>query len=127
MCADLLARTEVVRGDHEAARRHSLAALEVKRRLNDGLGAAMCLDVIDAAAVAAGHAERAARLLGLAQQQGNTLGQRQHGIPGWVAEREACERPARRCWAIGPGACGTAYGEGHTLAWDTGIACALGH
>ncbi|MFJ9119548.1 ATP-binding protein [Streptomyces sp. NPDC102394] len=121
----LLARTELVRGDHEAARRRSLAALEVKRRLNDRLGTAMCLDVIAAAAVAAGHAERGARLLGLAQQQWNTLGQPQLGLPEWVAEREKCEREARG--AIGPGAYETAYEEGRALAWDMGIAYALGH
>ncbi|MFJ9721937.1 hypothetical protein ACIRP3_04225 [Streptomyces sp. NPDC101209] len=84
----------------------------------------MCLDVIAAAAVA-GHAERGARLLGLAQQQWNTLGQPQLGLPEWVAERERCEREARG--AIGPGAYETAYDEGRALAWDTGIAYALGH
>ncbi|WP_458248828.1 hypothetical protein [Streptomyces sp. MAI_2237] len=79
----------------------------------------------DALTLLTERAAEAVPALGLAQQQWNTLGQPQLGLPARVAEREKCEREARG--AIGPAAYETAYDEGRTLAWDMGVAYALGH
>lgn len=121
----LLARAELARGHHEAARHLGRAALEVKQRLNDRLGVAMCLDVIAAATAAGGLGERAARLLGMAQQLWDTLGKPQLGLPEWVAARERCETQARL--AVGDRAYEAAYEAGRTATWPTGVAYALNY
>ncbi|MEV0603315.1 regulator [Streptomyces sp. NPDC050315] len=119
----LLARAELARGHHAAARHRGRAALEVKHGLNDCLGMAMCLDVMAAATAGAGLGERAARLLGLAQQLWDTLGKPQLGLPDWVAARERCEQQIRQ--AIGDHAYEAAYEAGRAATWDAGMAYAL--
>ncbi|MEU6114557.1 NB-ARC domain-containing protein [Streptomyces sp. NPDC047117] len=121
----LLARAELSRGHNTAAQHRGQAVLEVKQRLNDRLGVAMCLDVIAAATAAAGLGERAARLLGMAQQLWDTLGQPQLGLPDWVAARERCETQART--AIGDRSYEAAYQAGRAVPWEAGMAYARSH
>ncbi|MGP3776384.1 ATP-binding protein [Streptomyces sp. SDT5-1] len=120
----LLARADLARGHHTAAHHRGQAILEVKQRLNDRLGVAMCLDLLAAATAAAGLGERAARLLGLAQQLWDTLGRPQLGMPAWVAARELSEKQARA--AIGNHLYETAYETGRAATWDAGMTYALG-
>ncbi|MFC6064143.1 ATP-binding protein [Streptomyces ochraceiscleroticus] len=119
----LLARAELARGHHAAAQHRGRAALEVKQRLNDRLGVAMCLDVIAAATAAAGLGERAAHLLGLAQQLWDTLGKPQLGVAEWVAARERCEKQVRM--VIGEHAYEAAYEAGRAATWDAGLTYTL--
>ncbi|MCF3120168.1 hypothetical protein IPZ68_10705 [Streptomyces arenae] len=119
----LLARADLAQGRHAAAYHRGQAVLMVKQRLNDRLGVAMCLDLIAAAAAAAGPGERAARLLGLAQQLWDTLGRPQLGLPEWVAVRERSEQQARA--AIGDRRFEAAFEAGHAATWDAGMAYAL--
>ncbi|MGY0492539.1 ATP-binding protein [Streptomyces sp. WG-D5] len=119
----LLARADLAQGHHAAAHHRGQAILKVKQRLNDRLGVAMCLDLIAAATAAAGRGERAARLLGLAQQLWDTLGRPQLGLPAWVAARERSEEQARA--AIGDHLYETAYEKGRAATWDAGMAYAL--
>ncbi|MFI8996692.1 ATP-binding protein [Streptomyces sp. NPDC053542] len=113
------AQAELARGRTADARRYARSALEVKRRLRDGLGTAMSFDVLAQVAVADGRCEPAARLLGLAQQRWDTLGRHQIGIPAWVAARRACEQRARA--ALGDDAYRLAFRAGYESDPDTGI------
>ncbi|WP_055703053.1 MULTISPECIES: ATP-binding protein [Streptomyces] len=119
----LLARADLAQGHHTAAHHRGQAILKVKQRLNDRLGVAMCLDLIAAATAVADPGERAARLLGLAQQLWDTLGQPQLGLPEWVAVRERSEKQTRA--AIGDHRYEAAYEAGHAATWDAGMTYAL--
>ncbi|POX37885.1 hypothetical protein C3486_26035 [Streptomyces sp. Ru73] len=110
-------------GRTEEAADHARTALEGKRRLHDSLGIALVVDLLASVAVASGHAERAAWLLGSAEQIWHTLGVPQVGQPELVAAREKCEAQARRL--LGNDAYQSAFDAGHHAAPDTGIAYAL--
>lgn len=83
------------RGEFDAAATHARDALQVKRQLRDGLGVALLLDLLAAADVARGRAERAARLLGSAGRLWPVIGTPQLSSPGLEAARQECERQAR--------------------------------
>ncbi|MFI8996422.1 ATP-binding protein [Streptomyces sp. NPDC053542] len=102
---------------------HARTALDGKHRLNDSLGIAMALDLLASATVASGHAEQAARLLGIAEQTWQTLGTPQMGMPELIAARDACEARARRL--LGDTAYETAFHTGYDTAPTTAIAYAL--
>ncbi|GGY09379.1 hypothetical protein GCM10010358_72790 [Streptomyces minutiscleroticus] len=110
-------------GRAEEAAAHARTALDGKHRLHDSVGIAMTLDVLASAAVASGHTEQAARLLGLAEQIWHTLGTPQMGSPELVTARTACEDTARRL--LGNDAYQTAFHAGYDTAPNTGIAEAL--
>ncbi|WP_052869322.1 ATP-binding protein [Streptomyces niger] len=110
-------------GRAEEATTHVRTALDGKRRLHDSVGMAMTLDTLASAAVAAGRAEQAARLLGIAEQIWHTLGTPQMGSPELVAARQACEQQARHL--IGDDAYETAFRTGYDTAPDTAITYAL--
>ncbi|WP_051831674.1 ATP-binding protein [Streptomyces violens] len=102
---------------------HARTAVKGKHRLHDSLGIAMAIDLLASATAASGHAERAARLLGIAERIWHTLGTPQMGMPELVAARQACETEARRL--IGGDAYKTAFHSGYDTDPDTGIAYAL--
>ncbi|MEU7487100.1 AAA family ATPase [Streptomyces sp. NPDC042319] len=110
-------------GRTDEAADHARTALDGKRRLHDSLGIALVVDLLASVAVASGHAERAAWLLGSAEQIWYTLGVPQVGQPELVAARKKCEAQARRL--IGNDAYQTAFDAGHHTALDTCIAYAL--
>ncbi|TDD01971.1 LuxR family transcriptional regulator [Nonomuraea deserti] len=116
-------RVELTRGRLGAAVSYGQAALRTKQRLHDRFGIGMTVDLLASAAGAAGQAERAARLLGLAQRIWSTHGRAQASVPAWVATRKACERRAQE--ALGPAAYRLAFATGHDSDVDAGIAYAL--
>ncbi|GGY10117.1 hypothetical protein GCM10010358_73330 [Streptomyces minutiscleroticus] len=112
-------------GRPEEADVHARAALEGKALLHDSLGIGMALDLLASVAADSGHGQRAARLLGTAQQVWNTLGRSQIGVPELVAARTACEHQARE--AIGDGAYEAAFRTGLQTSIDDSLAYALHH
>ncbi|MEV0614018.1 ATPase [Nonomuraea sp. NPDC050404] len=99
------------------------AALKTKRRLHDSFGIGLTVDLLAVAAGAAGRAQRAATLLGLAQRIWSTHGRAQVDVPAWVAARQACEERARDL--LGDNAYEVAYRTGFDSDIDAGIAYAL--
>lgn len=121
---DLLrGQAELARGRLDAAVAYGQAALRTKRRLHDDFGIGLTVDLLALGAGAAGRAERAARLLGLAQRIWSAHGQAQASVPAWVAARQDCERQARK--ALGDDAYESAFRAGFDGEVDTGIAYAL--
>ncbi|MFC6064774.1 ATP-binding protein [Streptomyces ochraceiscleroticus] len=110
-------------GRTEEAAAHARTALDGKRRFRNGVGIAMAVDVLACATVAAGRAEQAARLLGVADQTWHTLGIPQMGTPSLVAARQECEAQARRL--IGDHAYQAAFHVGYDTDLDSGITYAL--
>ncbi|TYB58397.1 LuxR family transcriptional regulator [Nonomuraea sp. PA05] len=116
---------ELNHGRPEAALSCARSALKIKHRLNDHLGVAIVLDLLGRIAVAMNEGERAACLLGVAQQVWNRIGRPQIGIPTWVAARRECEVQARRL--VGDPAYERAYQAGYDIdPLDIGIAYAGG-
>ncbi|MCK2220061.1 ATPase [Actinomadura sp. ATCC 31491] len=121
---DLLrGQAELCRGRLGAAVVYAQAALRVKRRLHDSFGIGLTVDLLALAAGAAGRAQRAARLLGLAQRIWSTHGQAQANVPAWVEARRECERQARD--TLGDNAYHVAFRTGYDSDIDAGIAYAL--
>ncbi|GGX58569.1 ATP-binding protein [Streptomyces minutiscleroticus] len=110
-------------GRAEEAAARARTALDGKRRLHDSLGIALAVDVLASATLAAGRAEPAARLLGLAEQIWHALGSPRMGSPELVAARTACEERARGL--LGDEVYRAAFAAGHDTDPDTGIAEAL--
>ncbi|HEX4813898.1 MAG TPA: hypothetical protein VFV66_14220, partial [Nonomuraea sp.] len=121
---DLLrGQAELARGRLDAAVAHAQAALRTKRRLHDSFGIGLTVDLLALAAGAAGRAERAARLLGLAERIWSTHGRAQADVPAWVSARRACELQARA--ALGDADYDVAFHAGHDADTDAGLAYAL--
>jgi non-specific serine/threonine protein kinase len=119
----LRAVAELGRGDAKAAVTYARDALRFKRLLGDSLGIALAVDALASAAAALGDAERAARLLGIANQVWHTFGLPQFGAPNLAAARHASERQARDI--LGDPAYEAAFRAGLRLDPDAGIAYAL--
>jgi predicted ATPase len=117
-------RAELARGAVETAMAYARAALAVKHRLHDRIGMSSAIDLLAAAAAAAGDGYRAARLLGFGHQVWRTFGLPQLGAPEFVAGRDLCERRARA--AIGDEAYSAAFQAGLDGGVDEGIFYALG-
>ncbi|AQZ66643.1 hypothetical protein BKM31_38985 [[Actinomadura] parvosata subsp. kistnae] len=116
---------ELSRGRPDVAQSYARSALKIKHRLNDALGGAVLLDMLARAAAALGEGERAACLLGLAQQVWNRIGRPQIGIATWVEARQDCEAKARSL--IGDAPYERAYQAGYDAdPLDVGIAYASG-
>ncbi|GGZ15050.1 hypothetical protein GCM10010365_38400 [Streptomyces poonensis] len=122
-CDYFQAQAELALGRPDAAQHHAREALRIKHRLHDRMAIGLLMDTLAVATGAAGQAERAAWLLGLAHQVWDTLGAPQMGQPQWVAARQACERQARA--ALGDHGYQLAFDTGHATDLDTGIAEAL--
>ncbi|MEW9548123.1 ATPase [Nonomuraea sp. NPDC050783] len=121
---DLLrGQAELSRGRLGPAVLYGQEALRVKRRLHDSFGIGLTVDLLALAAGAAGRAQRAARLLGLAQRIWSIHGQAQANVPAWVEARRECERQARD--TLGDNAYHVAFRTGHDSDIDAGIAYAL--
>ncbi|WP_195899795.1 ATP-binding protein [Nonomuraea cypriaca] len=121
---DLLrGQAELSRGRLDAAVAYGQAALRTKQRLHDSFGIGLTVDLLASAAGAAGRAERAARLLGLARRVWSTHGQAQANVPAWVAARRECERRARE--TLGDDAYCMAFRTGYDSDIDAGLAYAL--
>ncbi|GAA3135702.1 ATP-binding protein [Streptosporangium carneum] len=86
---------ELGRGKVDAAEAYARAALEVKWRLGDALGAAMAMDQLAATAAARGDGRRAACLLGAAWRMWTTSGLPELGASPYATPRERTERQAR--------------------------------
>ncbi|MFC4005847.1 ATP-binding protein [Nonomuraea purpurea] len=114
---------ELAGGRFDAAIVYGQAALRVKRRLRDGFGIGLTVDLLALAAGAAGRAERAARLFGLARRIWSTHGLTQANVPVWVAARKACERQTRD--TLGDDAYHAAFCTGFDREIDAGLAYAL--
>ncbi|WP_190195183.1 ATP-binding protein [Streptomyces minutiscleroticus] len=110
-------------GQTEEASGHAQAALKNKALLHDSLGTALAVDLLASLSADSGHGQRAARLLGAAQQIWDTLGRPQAGLPELTAARTACERQARE--ALGDAAYEAAFREGLQTSIDEGLAYAL--
>ncbi|MFG1696266.1 ATP-binding protein [Nonomuraea sp. NPDC049309] len=119
----LRGQAELSGGRLAAAVRYAQAALRTKRRLHDSFGIGLTVDLLALAAGAAGQAERAARLLGLAQRVWSNHGLAQASVPEWVAARRACEAQVKA--ALGDDAYAAAYRTGYDSDVDAGIAYAL--
>ena len=124
ICDIVGGQAELARGRPDAAQAYGRAALEAKHRLHDHTGCALALDVLAAAAASVGDGERAAYLLGHAQQVLERVGLPQIGIPEYVAARRAGEKQARE--TIGDQAYQRAFQAGYAAAEDAGITYALG-
>ncbi|WP_188190107.1 ATP-binding protein [Nonomuraea sp. SYSU D8015] len=121
---DLLrGQAELARGHLDAAVAYGQAALRAKRRLHDSFGIGLTVDLLAVAASAAGRAERAARLLGLAKRIWSTHGRAQADVPAWVAARAECERQARG--TLGDDAYREAFRTGFNSDIEAGLAFAL--
>ena len=118
------ARAELARGEVETAVAYARTALAVKRRLHDRVGMSSAIDLLAAAAAAAGDGYRAARLLGFGHQVWRTFGLPQLGAPEFVAGRDLCESRARA--AIGNEAYTAAFRTGLDGGVNDGISYALG-
>ncbi|GGV72363.1 hypothetical protein GCM10010277_85130 [Streptomyces longisporoflavus] len=117
------AQAELALGRFQEAEEHARAALLVKHRLRDGVGTGHALESLARSATATGRRGKAAWLLGLAAQLWETLGRPQAGIPPMVAAHQVCERQTRE--ALGQDAYQRAFGAGHSIDLDTGIAHVL--
>ncbi|MGW2559349.1 hypothetical protein ACWCXB_08915 [Streptomyces sp. NPDC001514] len=115
---------DLARGDVESAIAHARASLTVKHQLGDTLGMAMCIDTLAQAALAAGSADHAARLLAVSRQIWQVSGPSQFGSPELRAARDLCEQRARGL--IGDRAYETAFNEGAQLGLDAALSLALG-
>jgi len=97
-------------------------SLELKRRMDDRLGLALCLE-----ACAWMHAEkspgRAATLLGAADQLWHFMATSLEVLPGLTPQRQTCETALRD--SLGHDAFGAAYAEGAGMDSSTAIAIAL--
>ncbi|WP_237106130.1 NB-ARC domain-containing protein [Nonomuraea sp. MG754425] len=114
---------ELARGHPTAAQTFGQAALVVKQRMHDSLGLAITVDLLARAAVGTGQAERAAYLLGLAQQIWDTIGRPRLGLPWWVSARRLAEEQTGQ--ALGDRRYRSVYQAGYRADLDTGIVFAL--
>ncbi|ASY36164.1 MULTISPECIES: ATP-binding protein [Streptomyces] len=90
-----LALVHLGEGRAQPALRYARAALESKRAIEDSFGTALCLDLLAATLSAAGQAERAARMSGIAESFWATSGHPQRGTPELAPLRERYEALAR--------------------------------
>ncbi|MFJ4437693.1 ATP-binding protein [Streptomyces sp. NPDC088923] len=91
-----LALVHLGEGRAQPALRYARAALESKRAIEDSFGTALCLDLLAATLSAAGQAQRAARMSGIAESFWATTGHPQRGTPELAPVRERYEALARR-------------------------------
>ncbi|WP_157549926.1 ATP-binding protein [Nonomuraea candida] len=120
----LRAQAELACGRAARALRFAQAGLEVKWRLHDRVGMAMAIDLLAPAAVATGEGERAARMLGLADQVWDTVGKQHFGAPELIAARKDCESRVRG--VLGDRAYDSAFRLGRDADLDAEVSYALG-
>jgi predicted ATPase len=111
-------------GDLDSAWAHARDALRIKRLFDDVAGSALCLELLAWVAAGQGSAERAARLLGAAQENWSLYGLSHAGSPFTIPQHGECERIARD--TLGDAAYEAALEEGRRLDLSDAIAYALG-
>ncbi|MGW5867519.1 ATP-binding protein [Streptomyces sp. NPDC055239] len=117
-----LAMAALANGDPAAATRHARDSLTAKWQLHDTFGAAVNLDTL-AISVAASAPERAARLLGTADQLWRSIGRDRARIEAFLAARHACEHQLRE--TLGDAPYETAHRKGLETGIDAGVTYAL--
>ena len=115
----LVAKADLDRGDIGAAARNARTAIAGNSLLHNTVGAAVSLEVLAAAVVAAGDGHRAARLLGIGETLWGLIGRAQLDSPDLLATRRAQERRIRD--EIGDKAYEQAYDEGRTMPYEEGL------
>ncbi|MET9375261.1 regulator [Streptomyces sp. NPDC002992] len=90
-----LALIGLLEGEPESAAAHARAMLEGKRKLGDGFGVALGLDVLAAALAASGDGELAADVSGTGEAYWRSTGRPQRGMPELHALRRKYEHAAR--------------------------------
>ncbi|MEV0620969.1 AAA family ATPase [Nonomuraea sp. NPDC050404] len=120
----LRAQVELACDRPARAQEYAQAGLEVKWRLHDSVGMAMAIDLLAPAAVATGAGERAARMLGLADQIWDTVGKQHFGAPELIAARQACEKQV--LGVLGERAYLDAFQAGREADLDSEVSYALG-
>lgn len=113
----------LIGGDLEQAEAVLCEALKIKRSFNDTLGLAVALDVLAWTTVAKGDAERAAVLLGGANQLWQTMGAPLFGWMHLIARREEFEEMARK--KMGDAAFDAAFAKGSELTVAETLTLAL--
>ncbi|MEV5410163.1 hypothetical protein AB0K60_15175 [Thermopolyspora sp. NPDC052614] len=111
-------------GDLDAAWAHARDALRIKRLFEDVAGSALCLELLAWVAAGQGNAERAARLMGAAQENWSVFGLSHSGSPFDIPQHAECERIARD--TLGDAAYEAVLEEGRRLDLIDAIAYALG-
>jgi predicted ATPase/DNA-binding CsgD family transcriptional regulator len=102
---------------------HAQDSLRRKRRLGDSVGIVRLLELLAAADVARGGAERAARLLGCAEEIWPTVGSPRVGAPDIAASHQQCAQQARE--RLGDQAYRAAFQAGANLGLEGAIAYTL--
>ncbi|WP_328757351.1 ATP-binding protein [Streptomyces sp. NBC_00271] len=115
----IVAQTDLARGEVRAAVDNARTALAGHGLLHNTVGAAMALDVLAAAVVAAGDGLRAARLLGIGARVWELTGRAQMDSPDLLATRRSHELRIRA--EIGDSAYRTAYEEGFGMPYEEGL------
>jgi hypothetical protein len=115
----IVAQTDLARGEVRAALDNARTALAGHGLLHNTVGAAMALDVLAAAVVAAGDGPRAARLLGIGERVWELTGRAQMDSPDLLATRRSHELRIRA--EIGDSAYRAAYEEGFGMAYEEGL------
>ncbi|MDX6364586.1 MAG: hypothetical protein QOC85_3596, partial [Streptomyces sp.] len=114
-----VAQVDLARGDVGAAVRNARTALAGHGLLHNTVGAAMALDVLAAAVVAAGDGDCAARLLGIGDRVWELTGPARMNSPDLLATRRAHELRVRG--EIGDTAYEKAYEEGRSMPYEQGL------
>jgi ATP/maltotriose-dependent transcriptional regulator MalT len=120
----VLALVSLTRGDLARAVGYGRRCLRIKRSFHDLLGMVLAIEVLAWTAAADGGSERAAILLGVADQMWPSVGYPMFGSRFLGASRHACELSARQ--ALGDEAYDAAVQRGRALDVDAAIAYALG-
>ncbi|MCX4974950.1 NB-ARC domain-containing protein [Streptomyces sp. NBC_00620] len=115
----IVAQADLAQGDVRAAVANARTALAGHTLMHNTVGAAMALDVLAAAVVAAGDGHRAARLLGIGERVWELTGRAQMDSPDLIATRRSHELRVRD--EIGDLAYEKAYEEGHTMPYEEGL------
>ncbi|WP_101392003.1 hypothetical protein [Streptomyces sp. TLI_146] len=117
----VVAMLDLAHGDIASGVRNAARAVAAHRLLrSSGSLAALALDNLASATVAAGQAHRAAELLGIAQRLWDRTGGRaQLNSPELIAARQACERALRD--KIGDPAYEQGYEAGRAMSYEQGM------
>lgn len=113
----------LIQGEFDRAETDLCEAIKIKRFFHDTLGLALALDVLAWTTAAKDEAERAATLLGAANNLWQTLGAQLMGSTHMLAQRDQFEKAARR--SAGSAKFDAAFGRGGSLPLEQTLALAL--
>ncbi|MFD4557267.1 ATP-binding protein [Streptomyces sp. NPDC058469] len=118
----LIAQADLAHGDIPAAVSGARTSIAGHALLHNTAGVAMSLDLLAAAVVTTGDAQRAARLLGVGTRLWELTGRAQMDSPDLIATRRTCELRVRE--HLGDDAYESGYRAGLAMSYDEGIAYA---